>query len=56
MLMSSTIYTIYTRDPETGEPVYQCETPDEDCAADETDRINGNMARAGVPCTAFYLP
>lgn len=54
--MPATIYTIYVIDPATGNPVYQCETTDEHCAEVEVDRINSNMARAGVPCTAYYTP
>ena len=52
----TTIYTIYTRDINTGEAIYQCETPYEDRAEAEVDRLNSHMADAGVPCTAFYVP
>jgi len=51
-----TIYTIYTTDPDTGASVYQCETSSEELAEQEVDRINDNMARAGVPCTAYCIP
>jgi hypothetical protein len=54
--MRKTIYTIYTVDLATNTPVYQCETIDEDQAESEVDRLNGNMARAGVTCTAYYTP
>ena len=54
--MHETIFTIYTIDPEAGIPVYQCETTREDLAEDEVDRINGNMALVGGPCTAYYTP
>lgn len=54
--MHETIFTIYIIDPETGIPVYQCETTREDLAEDEVDRINSNMALAGGPCTAYYTP
>jgi C4-type Zn-finger protein len=54
--MHETIFTIYTTDPDTGSSVYQCETTDENLAQDEVDRLNDNMSRAGVPCTAYYTP
>lgn len=54
--MHETIHTIYVIDPATNAPVYQCETIWEDQAISEVDRINDNMARAGVPCTAYYTP
>ena len=54
--MHETIYIIYVIDTATGAPVYQCETIYEDQAISEVDRINDNMARAGVPCTAYYAP
>lgn len=54
--MHETICTIYVIDPATGAPVYQCETIHQELAENEVDRINDNMARAGVPCTAYYTP
>jgi hypothetical protein len=54
--MHETIYTVYVIDSATDAPVYQCETIYEDQAISEVDRINDNMARAGVPCTAYYTP
>ena len=54
--MRETIYTVYTVDLATNVPVYQCETIDEDQAQSEVDRLNDNMARAGVTCTAYYTP
>lgn len=54
--MHETIFTIYITDLDTGIPAYQCETTDEQGAQDEVDRINGNMALAGGPCTAYYTP
>ena len=54
--MHETVYTIYTVDLATNIPIYQCETIDEDQAESEVDRLNDNMARAGVTCTAYYTP
>jgi hypothetical protein len=54
--MRETVYTIYTVDLDTNVPIYQCETIDEDQAQSEVDRLNDNMARAGVTCTAYYTP
>ena len=54
--MHETIFTIYITDLDTGIPVYQCETTDEELAQDEVDRINSGMALAGGPCTAYYTP
>jgi hypothetical protein len=54
--MHETIFTIYTTDLDTGIPVYQCETTNEELAQDEVDRINGSMGLAGRPCTAYYTP
>jgi hypothetical protein len=54
ILTTSTGTTIETTT--SGAPVYQCETIYEDQAESEVERINSNMARAGVPCTAYYTP
>lgn len=54
--MRETVYTIYTVDLATNVPVYQCETIHQDQAESEVDRLNDNMARAGVTCTAYYTP
>ena len=54
--MASTIYSVFTIDPESGEAIYHCETTDEDAAADEADRLNSWLAAAGCPCTAYYTP
>ena len=54
--MASTIYSVFTIDPESGEAIYHCETTDEDTAADEADRLNSLLAAAGRPCTAYYTP
>ena len=54
--MTSTIYSVFTIDLESGESIYQCETTDEDAAAHETDRLNSWLAAAGRPCTAYYTP
>ena len=54
--MHETIFTIYVADLDTGIPAYQCETTSEQLAQDEVDRINGNMALVGGPCTAYYTP
>jgi hypothetical protein len=54
--MHETIFTIYTTDPDTGIPVYQCETTNEELAQNEVDRINDYMGLAGRPCTAYYTP
>ena len=54
--MSETVYTIYTVDLATNVPIYQCETIHQDQAESEVDRLNDNMARAGLTCTAYYTP
>lgn len=54
--MRETVYTIYTVDLATNTPVYQCETIHEAQAESEVDRLNDNMSRAGVTCTAYYTP
>jgi hypothetical protein len=54
--MRETVYTIYTVDLATNTPVYQCETIHQDQAESEVDRLNDNMSRAGVTCTAYYTP
>lgn len=54
--MHDTVFTIYTINPDTGASIYQCETTDEELAEAEVDRLNSNMARAGLPCTAYYTP
>ena len=54
--MRDTVYTIYTVDLATNVPVYQCETIHQGQAESEVDRLNDNMARAGLTCTAYYTP
>ena len=54
--MHETVFIVYVTDLETGTPIYQCETTDEDLAQEEVDRINGNIASAGLVCTAYYTP
>lgn len=49
-------YLIFITDPESGESIYQCETTDEDAAADEADRLNFWLAASGRSCTAYYTP